>query len=165
MLSMCMSEWDNDVDRERSKRGKWKLLFMDATRAHFQSPVREAIYVDLCPEEAEGGYCMKLLKSMYGTRQAASNWEYFYAEVLNDAGFVQGVSNPCLFIHPERRIRVWVHGDDFVMLGVHEDLMWAEKAVNARIKMKRTGPLRRPRPRRRQRGVLSKQNPQMEPGS
>ena len=40
---------------------------------------------------------MKLLKSMYGTRQAASNWEYFYAEVLKDAGFVQGVSNPCLY--------------------------------------------------------------------
>ena len=82
---------------------------------------------------------MKLLKSMYGARQAASNWEYFYAEVLKVAGLVQGVSNPCLFIHPERRIRVWVHGDDFVMLGVHEDLMWAEKIVNARIKMKRTG--------------------------
>ena len=31
LLSMCMSGWDNDVDRERSKRGKWKLLFMDAT--------------------------------------------------------------------------------------------------------------------------------------
>ena len=137
LLSMCMGEWDNDVDREHSKRGKWKLLFMDATRCHFHSPVREAIYVDLCPEEAESGYCMKLFKSMYGTRQAASNWEYFYAEVLKDAGFVSGVSNPCLFIHPESRIRVWVHGGDFV--GVHEDLMWAEKTVNARIKMKCTG--------------------------
>ena len=72
-----------------------------ATRAHFESPVREAIYVDLCPEEAESGYCMKLLMSMYGARQAASNWEHFYAEVLKDAGFVQGVSNP-MPIHPPR---------------------------------------------------------------
>ena len=52
---------------------------------------------------------------------------------------MQGVSKPCLFIHPDSRIRVWVHGDGFVMLGVHEDLMWAEKIVNARIKMKCTG--------------------------
>ena len=65
LLSMCMSEWGNDADRERSKRGKWKLLFMDATRAHFHSRAREAIYVDLCPEEAESGYCVKLLKSMW----------------------------------------------------------------------------------------------------
>ena len=55
LLSMCMSECDNDVDRESSKRAKWKLLFMDAIRAHFHSPdspVREAIYVDfLCLEK------------------------------------------------------------------------------------------------------------------
>ena len=35
LLYICMSEWDNDVDRERSKRGKWKLLFMDATYRSF----------------------------------------------------------------------------------------------------------------------------------
>ena len=126
LLSMCMGEWGNDVDRERSKRRMWKLLFMDATRVHFHSPAREAIYVDLYPEEADSGDCMKLLKSMFGTRQASSNWEHFYAEVLKDAGCVQGVSNPCLFIHPEHRIRVSVHGDVFMMLGVYEDLMWAE---------------------------------------
>jgi hypothetical protein len=82
---------------------------------------------------------MKLVKSMYGARQAASNWEHFYGEVLKEMSFLQGTSNPCLFLHPERRIRVWVHGDDFVLLGIHADLMWAETAIGNKIKMKRTG--------------------------
>ena len=163
MISLCMTEWSDDIDRQRGKKGKWKLLFMDAARAHFHSPVREAIYVDLCPEEAEEGFCMKLLKSMYGTRQAASNWEHFYAEVLRDAGFIQGVSNPCLFLHPERRIRVWVHGDDFVMLGVHGDLLWAENCE--RPHQDEAHRSFRSRSRRRPRGFLSKQNPQMESGT
>ena len=50
------------------------MKFMDATRAHFHSPVREAIYVDLPPEEAREEFCAKLIKSMCGTRQAASKW-------------------------------------------------------------------------------------------
>ena len=53
--------------------------------------------------------------------------------------FLQGTSNPCLFLHPERRIRVWVHGDDFVLFGIHADLMWAETAIGNKIKMKRIG--------------------------
>ena len=91
--------WIADV---RSAESGSSCLWTPLRRAHFHPPVREAIYIDLRPEEAESGYCMKLPKSMYGTRQAASNLEYFYAEVLKDAGFVQGFSNPCIFIHPER---------------------------------------------------------------
>ena len=78
LLSMCMSEWDNNVDRERTKRGKWKVMLMDATRAHFHSPARESTYVDLPPEESRLGYCARLVKSVYGTRQAAANCEAFY---------------------------------------------------------------------------------------
>ena len=84
-------------------------------------------------------YCERLVKSMYGTSQAAANWEAFYGEVLKDAGFLQGTSNPCLFLHPERRIRVWVHGDGFVMLGIHDDLIWFEKMIGVKIAMKKTG--------------------------
>ena len=43
---------------------------------------------------------MKLLKSMYGARQAASNCEHFYAEVLKDAGFARRLE--ALLIHPPR---------------------------------------------------------------
>ena len=57
--------------------------------------------------------CGELLKSMYGTRDAAQNWEYKYVEVMEGLGFQRGLANPCAFYHPEREIRVVVHGDDF----------------------------------------------------
>ena len=44
-----------------------------------------------------------------GTRGAAKNWEL--------DGFIPGVTNPCSFHHPQRELRVLVHGDDFVGLG------------------------------------------------
>ena len=30
-------------------------------------------------------------------------------------GFVQGGASPCLYRHLEKQLRVWVHGDDFVL--------------------------------------------------
>ena len=45
------------------------------------------VYVELPPEEMAEGMCGRLLKAMYGTRDAAQNWEYAYAEFMEDIGF------------------------------------------------------------------------------
>ncbi len=44
---------------------------------------RLAAYIKLPEEDHVDGYCGELDKSMYGTRDAAQNWEYEYAEFLN----------------------------------------------------------------------------------
>ena len=63
--------------------------------------------------------------SMYGTRDAASNWEDKYASHLIACGLTQGKSPPCIFFHKERGIRCVVHGDDFTFLGNDEGLDFA----------------------------------------
>ena len=68
---------------------------------------------------------MRLNVSMYGTRDAASNWEDKYASHLIACGFTQGKSSPCIFFHKERGIRCVVHGDDFTFLGNDEGLDFA----------------------------------------
>ena len=40
--------------------------------------------------------CGKLLKSMYGTRDAAQNWGAAYKEFMKSMGFRSGVSSPCV---------------------------------------------------------------------
>ena len=40
-----------------------------------------------------------LLKSMYGTRNAARNWEAEYSATCIEAGLVNGVGHPSLFAH------------------------------------------------------------------
>ena len=57
------------------------------------------------------------LTNMYGTRDAAQNWEWSYAQALVEIGFKRGVAIPCLFYCEERNVRVAVHGDDFTIFG------------------------------------------------
>ena len=100
------------------------ILIVDVKRAHFRSPATRELHVVL-PEEAgcPEGYVAKLLQSMYGTTDAAQNWEFEYTRVYVEVlGFVQGKSNPCVFYHPKKKIRSEVHGDDFINVGSRESL-------------------------------------------
>ena len=54
---------------------QYKLDFIDVKRAYFYAPAKRDVYVKLPPEDFEEGMCGKLVKSMYGTRDAALNWE------------------------------------------------------------------------------------------
>ena len=66
--------------------------------------------------------CGKLLKSMYGTRDAAQNWEECYASAHLEMGFEQGKASTCVFYHKDRDVIVVIHGDDFTALGNDVDL-------------------------------------------
>lgn len=94
------------------------LLFIVIRRAYFQAPAQRPVYVHLpakfkCPP----GHCARLNVSMYGTRDAAANWEANYSQHLKDNGFTQGLSSPCVFHHEQRDVQLVVHGDDFTFLG------------------------------------------------
>ena len=113
----------------KNKKGGMKIEFIDIRRAYFHSPARRKVYVKLPEEDYEEGMCGMLLKSMYGTRDAAQNWEWSYVKAMTDLGFDRGVAIPCLFYHKERNVRVAVHGDDFTILGNSEGLDWFKKEI------------------------------------
>ena len=88
------------------------LDFIDVVRAYFHAKARREVYVELSAEDYVGGMCGLLKRAMYGTRDAAQNWEAEYTEMLQEAGFSQGKYSACVFYHEKRKIRVVVHGDD-----------------------------------------------------
>ena len=90
-----------------------KLCFIVVKRAFSYAPAKRAVFVKLPPEQQKPGYCGRLRKAMYGTRDAPSLWEAHYAGVLAKEGFVQGLSTPCVFTHSTLNPRLVVHGDDF----------------------------------------------------
>lgn len=98
-----------------------KLDFIDVRRAYFHAKARREVYVALPPEDFEEGMCGRLNMSMYGTQDASANWEAEYSEWACSVGFK---SSPCIFWHPERNLRMVVHGDDFTTLGYESDLNW-----------------------------------------
>lgn len=101
------------------------LIFIDIKKAHFWSPARRRLLVEL--PEGMGfppGKVGLLKKSLYGTRDAPANWEAAIKEVMLSIGFLQARSNSCLYYHPEKQIRLEVHGDDFTGVGAKSELQW-----------------------------------------
>ena len=78
-----------------------KLDFIDIRRAYFHAKARRKIYVHLPIEDAEEGMCGRLDKAMYGTRDAAQNWEFEYCGTMESIGFNVGKASPCVFYHAE----------------------------------------------------------------
>ena len=117
--------------------------FLDVKRAHFVAMSRRLIHVEL-PDELRAihGQNMvgRLIKSLYGTRDASSNWEYAIRDILVDKlQFVQGSSSPCHYYHKERQIRVTVHGDDFTSLGTLRQVQWFHESLSSEWKVEVRG--------------------------
>ena len=113
-----------------------KLDFIDVKRAYFQADARRDVFVKLPEEDMEQGMCGKLLKSMYGTRDAAQNWEEEYCAFMVSIGFRRGISSPCVFYHEELDIRAVIHGDDFTMLGWNSALDWFRQEISKKFVVK-----------------------------
>ena len=95
--------------------------------AYFQAKAKRDVYVNLPDEDWEDGMCGKLIKSMYGTRDAAHNWEEEYSGFMENIRFKRGIGSPCLFYHEEKQLRAVIHGDDFTLLGYDHELIGSER--------------------------------------
>ena len=107
-----------------------KMDFIDIRRAYFHAAAIRDVYVELPAEDYEEGMCGKLEKSMYGTRDAAQNWEKAYNEFMESIGFTVGTAGPCVFMNKKKNLKVVVHGDDLTIPGNEEDLNWLHKKYN-----------------------------------
>ena len=72
--------------------------FIDIRRAYFHAYATREVYVELPMEDHQDGICGKLYESMYGTRDAAQNWEAAYTEFMRGIGFTIGMSSHAYFI-------------------------------------------------------------------
>ena len=86
--------------------------------------------------------CRKLKFSMYGTRDAAQNWQAEFSQQLVSNGFARGSASPCVFHHEARGIRTLVHGDDYVSVGQPKHLEWMQKEFEQcfTVKTQKLGP-------------------------
>ena len=84
------------------------------------------MYIELPAEDEQGGpdQLGKLNLSLYGTRDAAKNWQEHLSRHLTGIGFVRGVGHTSVYRHPKRQLMVLVHGDDYVASGEPNDQKW-----------------------------------------
>ena len=75
------------------------MMINDVARAFFEAPMRRMLCVELPSEALEGKetteeYVGLLKQSLYGTRDAAANFQNEIKKLMISAGFAVGVYNP-----------------------------------------------------------------------
>ena len=115
------------------------LLVIDMRRAYFHAKARRRVYIEL-PEEDGGGpgsrKCGLLRESLYGTRDAAQNWERELGGFLEEIGLRRGQASTCLNAEEARGISASVHGDDVTVKASREDGEWLIRKFKERYEIK-----------------------------
>ena len=74
--------------------------------------------------------------SLYGTRDAAVNFQEEVGRYMRQIGFKQGSYNPCTYYHVKKGLKTMVHGDDFVTSGSREEARWLRERLAERFEIK-----------------------------
>ena len=114
-------------------------MVLDAKTAHLHAAAGRELYIKL-PPEAGGGYA-RLLRSLYGMRDAPQLWENYLAEQRQALGFRRGRANACVYHCKARSLKGMVHGDDLTFVGRKRDLLWLYRALEATVLLKLVGVL------------------------
>ena len=73
--------------------------------------------------------------SLYGTRDAARNFQREVTMFMQRNGFSVGKYNVCKFYHQKIGIRTLVHGDDFISSGGRKSLKWFKERLTERLEI------------------------------
>ena len=104
-----------------------KLMVLDIKRAFLHGLVSRTIYVELPEEEPEGGkYVGRLVKTLYGTRDAPVAWQQVVNSYMANLGFEECKVASGVYIHRCRDLRVVTHVDDFLVAGENNKLRGLE---------------------------------------
>ena len=98
----------------------FSIMHINVSRGYFHAKAQRLVLIRLPVEDRMGtdaGKIGLMKKNMYGTRDAASNWERDWQEHVRNWGFQLGLRSKNLFHHKENRVSGLIHGDDFVPLG------------------------------------------------
>ena len=110
------------------------IMRIDVSRAYFHAKAQRLVLIRLPVEDRMGtdaGKVGLMKKSMYGTRDAASNWERDWQENVKNWGFQFGLSSKNLFRHKENRVSGLTHGDDFVLTWPTKKLVEFERKMTS----------------------------------
>ena len=113
-------------------KGTFSIMHIDVSRAYFHAKAQRPVLIRLPAEDrmgADRGKVGLMKKSMYGSRDAASNWERDWQENIKKWGFQLGLSSKNLFHHKEHQVSGLTHGDYFVLTGPTKRLMEFNKEM------------------------------------
>ena len=127
------------TEQVNSKGEDLEMMVLDISRAHFYGEARRRVFTTLPEGYQESGQCALLLKTMYGTEDAASVWQDTWSDHVRSDGVRIGQASPALFMKED--LRGLCHGDDFVIVACRRDLLGFETHLKSKFATRRTGHL------------------------
>jgi len=97
---------------------KWDIKQFDVKGAYLHGLLQELIFMDQPRgfDDGSGRVC-KLIRTIYGLRQAGNVWNREFNAAMKEIGFIQLKSDPCCYIRRQ--------GEDFEML-----LVWVDDIIS-----------------------------------
>ena len=113
---------------------EFSQMHVDVSRAYFHAKAQRPVLVRLPAEGCSGrdeGTIGLVKRSMYGTRNAASNWERDWQGHLESWGYELERSSRHLLHNKKRKTSGLTHGDDVVVTGTKRSLLELKKQLES----------------------------------
>jgi hypothetical protein len=117
----------------------------DIKNAFTESHLRERIFLSKPDGVAvRDGYALRVLRSLYGLKQSARDWNLLCKDYLVQIGFKQSLADPCLFTCPDRKIMILVYVDDLMAAApTRTDVLWFGSKLSERFRTKNLGEVKK----------------------
>ena len=120
---------------------------MDVITAYLLGKLDEEIYMMQPEGFAKLGMkkdlVCRLLRSLYGLKQAARVWNQKIHAFLVKIGFVRSCADPCLYIDTKRNIYITIWVDDLLIAGKDgKQIAWVKQQLSKEFEMKDLGELK-----------------------
>ena len=120
---------------------KRTVMILDVKCAFLYGRMRRTVYIELPhqdPKSKNGNLVGRLLKAMYGTRDAPLIWQGEVKATMTKIGFEASVLQPAVYYHRARGLYVVAHVDDFLCVGEENDLDWLHSELAKEYDLKAT---------------------------
>ena len=120
-------------------RVKYRVMSLDIKTAFLYGIAVRNLFIELPESDKHFGNPNKvgrLLRSLYGTRDAPQRWRVECDQTLVKLGFLESGVVPGLYAHQEKDIVLCVHVDDFLVAGEEADLRWLQAALEEHYQLK-----------------------------
>jgi hypothetical protein len=113
----------------------------DIKNAFTESSLKERIYLLPPPGvPVRDGYVLRVLRSLYGLKQSARDWNRLCRDHLLQSGFTQSLADPCLFVCPKKSLMLLVYVDDIVAASPsRQNVQWLYQTLSSRFNTKDLG--------------------------
>ncbi|KAI0992649.1 hypothetical protein K3495_g15536, partial [Podosphaera aphanis] len=117
----------------------------DIKNAFTESEMKEVVY--LKPPQGvkvTKGKSLRVLRSLYGLKQSARDWNLLLRSQLLRWGFKQSLADPCLFTHGAKGISALVYVDDIAVSAKSSvELEWFNEVLSSRFNTKNLGEIKK----------------------